>query len=187
MSIRLYPGLWFPTISRGCHHGLYWKASCRIFATAALLGSVRLTVANARRRRNRHNFTPSRRLDELSYCANFELVSEIVTTRRNGRRHLLGLFVCALLVFFAVEAKVSLYPLQHKDMKVLSTTKVWQNSAGRAVPAPPVFEAILAVTIAFLLLANAFTSEERVTVAEPRLTRFEWFSPDLFVRPPPTI
>ena len=110
-----------------------------------------------------------------------------VTERRNNSRHLLGLFVCTLLVFFAVEAKVAPYSPQHKHTKVLSTTKVWQDDAGRAIPTPPAFPAILVATIALLLVASAFVSDQPVSFAEPHLTRFEWFSPDLFVRPPPTL
>ena len=95
--------------------------------------------------------------------------------------------MCALLVFFAVEAKLSLYAPQQKDMKALSATKVWQGDAGRSISTPPVFRQILVATIALLILASAFRFVELALVAEPRVTTFEWFSPDLFVRPPPTL
>ena len=94
--------------------------------------------------------------------------------------------MCALLIFFAVAAKVSPYAPQHKDMKVLSTNKVWQDDAGRAFPAPPEYQAIVVATLALLFLASAFHSSRPVSFDEPRLTRFEWFSPDLSVRPPPS-
>lgn len=109
------------------------------------------------------------------------------TIRRRGSRPVLGLLVCALLVFFAVEAKLSLYAPQQKNMKVLSATKVWQGEAERSIPTPPVSQQLLVATVFLLLLRFAVSSEEVAFVTEPRMTTFEWFSPDLFVRPPPTL
>lgn len=169
-------------------HTGFWGAMARDgsedHSTVSYLGAAdtpRLPMASFRRRRIANVSMHSR----LSSYANLKSVRDFVTTRRNGSRHLLGLFVCALLVFFAVEAKLSVYVPQHKDMNFLASTKVWQNDTPRAISTPPVFHAILAATIAILLPANEFTSEERVSIAEPRVSRFNWFFPDLSVRPPP--
>jgi hypothetical protein len=107
--------------------------------------------------------------------------------RLKGSRHLAALFVCALLVFFAVAAKLSLYAPQTKDMQALSATKVWQDDAGHGVPTLPVFQAVLVATCAIVLLAKPLSFEEHISLAESRQTKFEWFSPDLFVRPPPAL
>lgn len=114
-------------------------------------------------------------------------MSDSATIRQNSSRLLVALLACALMVFFAIATKASVYGPHQRDLQDLTATKVLQNDAARVVPSAPVLQEILAATIAFLLLAKGFTSEECASVAEPRVTRFEWFSPALSVRPPPSL
>jgi hypothetical protein len=107
---------------------------------------------------------------------------------RNQRRCYLGLLLCALAVVFAVSAKTALYRPNQKEVRALTSSKMWQNNAQRndaegTVLAPvPVAFAILFLTFAVPSVVVTGASSEQ---DEARKTA--WFSTSLSVRPPPVL
>jgi hypothetical protein len=107
---------------------------------------------------------------------------------RNQRRRYLGLLLCVLAVVFAVSAKTALYRSNQKEVRALTSSKMWRNSAQRSdaevtVPVPvPIAFAILLLMFTVLLVVVAVASSE-----QPEARKTAWFSTSLSVRPPPVL
>jgi len=111
-----------------------------------------------------------------------------ISKTRNQRRRYLGLLLCVLAVVFAVSAKTAVYRPNQKEVRALTSSKMWQDSAqhsdaeATALTPVPVAFAILLLTFAVPSVVVAVAASEQ---AESR--KIVWFSTSLSVRPPPVL
>jgi hypothetical protein len=95
--------------------------------------------------------------------------------------------LCSLLFIFTVNAKTAVYRPHQKEVKSLTSTKVWQNDQLPTAASPVV--AHVAPALLFLLLLPLLPAPvlSQNIFHQPALVESSnWFSFYLSVRPPPT-
>lgn len=103
------------------------------------------------------------------------------------RRRWFALVLCLLIALLALHAKLSLY--DHPcDTATVSSIKMWvdgqraQSPALQSVPLQAWFPALLVCASALLLVKHP---ERKPAVEVPRISRFDVFQFERFLRPPP--
>jgi len=95
--------------------------------------------------------------------------------------------LCSLLLFFAVGAKTALYHPHQEQVKALTSTKVWQNTALPSAISALVAKAPVLLGLVVLLLMATFAVTQLTPIGQPFVRASSWFSPSLSVRPPPSL
>lgn len=106
---------------------------------------------------------------------------------RSRLRPIFVLVLCSLLCFFAVEAKAALYQPHQSQVKTLTSTKIWQSDTTPTPHVSPEIQVPLFVVAALLLIIAPPTNSQESCREQAAVAVASWFSPDLAVRPPPTI
>ena len=128
------------------------------------------------------------RFPPLAPC--YRVIVDQLTQRaaKQRRRYLFGVMLCSLLFIFAVNAKTAIYRPHQKEVKSLTSTKVWQNDQLPTAASPVVAQvapALLGLMLLPLLPAPILSRNifRQPALAEP----WNWFSSCLSVRPPPAL
>ena len=109
--------------------------------------------------------------------------------RRQGLDHMIAFTVCALLVFFAIGAKVAMYHPTEPGARSIASAKVWMvkqplaDSGVGMIPLAP--QSAVAVVLLLSLCILSVPLPPRCEQARPS-SKTESLTP-LAVRPPPAI